>query len=166
MKYLYLTFVRKYCNFSGHISSDDFFISILIDANIMFKTCSYITIQHYMKAKKFTILPHNSVFPDQPHAAFSDLQTLKKPYVIIFASPNKPSIQISVNASEIYLNQHTVTYFKTGFRDLNYVFQTLVSTLKRCNVLSRMLLRCKQALRICQHSNMHVFTYSMIVREI
>lgn len=115
---------------------------------------------HESKLKKFIILPHNSVFPDLATCGFF-LQILKRLYVILFASPNKPLIQISVSDSEIYLNQHTVTYFKNGFRDLNYVFQTPVNTLKRCNVLSRMLLRCKQALRICQHSNMHVFTYSM-----
>lgn len=70
MKYLYLTLVRKYCNVSGNISSDDFFLSILIHAYIMFKICSYVTIQNYMKAKKFTILPHNSVFPDLATCGF------------------------------------------------------------------------------------------------
>jgi hypothetical protein len=40
----------------------------------------------------------------------------------------------AISASELYLNQRTVTYFRNGLRDLNNVFQTAENILKGCDV--------------------------------
>lgn len=43
-------------------------------------------------------------------------------FLFAIISPCKSLTQPSISALKVYLKQHTVTYFKDGFRDWNYVF--------------------------------------------
>ena len=75
-------------------------------------------VKQFLKSGKVTVLPHLPYSPDlSPFDFFSFFQNLKSSYLVVVTSPDKPLAQPSVSASEVYLNQRTVTHFRNGFRD-------------------------------------------------
>lgn len=75
-------------------------------------------VQQILKSEKVVVLPQPpySESPDLAPFSFSKLKRF------LFVRPYKSRqalglAQSSVTASEVYLNQRTVTHFRTGFRD-------------------------------------------------
>lgn len=63
----------------------------------------------------------------------SFFQNLKS-YLVVVINPDKPLAQPSVSALGVYINKRTLTHFRNGLSDWNYVCQTVVNTLKGFNV--------------------------------
>lgn len=93
--------------------------------------------KQFLKEEKVTFLPHPPYFPN---LALCDFFLFPKiSYLVVVKSPDKPLTRSSVSASEVYLTQHTVKHFRNGFRDWNYVFQTVENTLKESTDINNML---------------------------
>lgn len=52
-----------------------------------------------------------------PMQLFPFFQNLESSYLVVVTSPEKSLAQPLASASEVYLNQHTVTHFRNEFRD-------------------------------------------------
>ena len=74
-------------------------------------------VKQFFKSEKVTVLPHPPYSPDLAPCDFFLYPKLKKFLSGLDTSPDRPLAQPSVSASEVYLNQRTVTHFINRFTE-------------------------------------------------